>query len=130
MTAGDPEFRFSTAECARRLGVPSKVLVPLVGSDHRWAPLLGVRQGDLGTGQRREWTARQLVVMAYLLDVHNGAGPWWQRDRFVEMIRSAPWGEAPLWVADRRFQACYYPRWDLASWPTPDRASVVLEGAH
>jgi hypothetical protein len=89
----DPRHTFSTVQAAARLDVPATWLVNRANTEARWGRHFDIRQGDLGPGRRRVWSARDLVVLAMLVDVHRH-GPLAAGivDQLVFDLRQVQWG--------------------------------------
>lgn len=114
------ERTWSTAEVADLIGLSRYDLSAYVAAPHKWGRL--VRQGPIGSGKRRAWTAWDVVVLdmlARLSESTETAGPPLQspwRDRLAAAIYETPWGEAAA-ISDGQFTITYRPRWELVPPP-------------
>lgn len=117
MTQAEPDTPVGSTKIAAALDVPRSLLCVYLD---RWRhPFLGApAQEARGSGTRRLWSPRDVVVMAMLVDTMGKQGEAVCNRRLRRMladeIYATEWGSPIVTAATGALSVAYSPRWDTA----------------
>lgn len=109
----------STSSAARALGVPLAQLCSYLNRWREWrhANVFAAAPQQRGIGRPQHWIARDVVIMAMLVDTTGGKGaPLICREARISLahaIQRADWGEPLVTCTCGPLDFAYEPRWDV-----------------
>lgn len=113
----DPPWTYSLGQASIALGADSNAVSAAVARTSSWGRFVGLGHGS---GRYRTYTARQVVVMAALIDCSASGATRVGADlraALVAAVEAAPWGTPEVVVTLGAFTLTYPPRWGAATAP-------------
>lgn len=130
MPSTDPEHTYRHGQVAQILGLSSGRLSAATARSKSWGRYVGLGNGS---GNYRHYTARQVIVLAALVDTMGTRRSSYligdrHRQALIAEVVECPWGTVEVSATTGPLTTTYQPRWHLTD-TVPDGVNPREQGA-